>query len=59
MPSAWRKHIPNFPNGRSVKREEQKAFSKKYVLENYGFDPITDDQSDAILIGEGVIRMNE
>lgn len=58
MPSAWRKYIPDFPNGRS-KRDEHKAFSKKYVAKHYGFDPATDDQSDAILIGEGAIRMNE
>lgn len=61
MPSAWRKHIPEFPNGRSVKREEQKAFSVQYVLNHYDpiNDPITDDEADAILIGEAAIRMNK
>ena len=59
FPSTWRKYIPGFPNGRSVKRDEQKAFSVQYVTEHYGFTPISDDQSDAILVGEAVIRMNK
>ena len=59
MPSAWRKHIPDFPNGKGIKRQEQKNFSVKYVTDKYGFIPTTDDQSDAILIGEGVLRMYE
>lgn len=59
MPSAWRKHIPNFPNGKGVKREEQKNFSISYVIDKYGFEPKSDDESDAILIGEGVLRMYE
>lgn len=59
MPSAWRKYIPDFPNGKGVKRDVQKDFSKMYVEDIYGFKPITDDQSDAILIGEAVVRMNE
>lgn len=56
MPSAWRKNIPGFPNGRSIKRETQKQYSIKYVTDHYGFIPISDDQSDAILIGESIIR---
>ena len=58
MPSAWRKYIPEFPNGRS-KREEQKAFSMQYVADHYKIDLISDDQADAILIGEAVIRMSK
>ena len=57
MPSAWRKYIPEFPNGRSVKREQQKAYSIKYVQERYKISPASDDESDAILIGEAAIRM--
>lgn len=57
MPSSWRKHIPDFPNGKGVKRQEQKNFSIKYVEQKYGFTPKTDDESDAILIGEAAIRM--
>ena len=56
MPSAWRKYIPDFPNGKGVKRQEQKDFSVKYVTEKYKFTPATDDQSDAILIGEAMLR---
>lgn len=56
MPSSWRKYIPDFPNGRGVKREVQKEFSIEYVKQHYGFTPMTDDQSDAILVGEGMIR---
>ena len=59
MPSAWRKYIPNFPNGKGIKRETQKEFSVKYVTDKYGFEPKTDDEADAILIGEGVLRMYE
>ena len=59
MPSAWRKYIPEFPNYRT-KREEQKKFSVNYVRKNYGFEPVTDDQSDAICLGEAAICiMNE
>lgn len=56
MPSSWRKYIPDFPNGRGVKRDTQKEFSVQYVTEKYGFVPKTDDESDAILVGEGMIR---
>lgn len=59
MPSSWRKYIPNFPNGRSAKREEQKKFSVNYVTKKYKITPSTDDESDAILIGEGVLKMYE
>jgi len=56
MPSTWRKYIPNFPNGRGATRDEQKCFSVKYVTENYKITPKTDDESDAILVGEGMIN---
>ena len=58
-PSTWRKYIPGFPNGRGIKREEQKEYSVQYVTEHYGFVPKTDDESDAILIGEAVTRMKK
>lgn len=57
MPSAWRKYIPNFPNGRGVKREEQKNFSITYVINKFGFTPKSDDEADAILIGVGALNM--
>lgn len=56
-PSTWRKYIPGFPNGRSVKREQQKDYSVQYVRDNYKIEPKTDDEADAILIGEAVNRM--
>lgn len=57
MPSSWRKYIPDFPNGKGVKRQEQKEFSVAYVADKYGFNPKTDDEADAILIGEAAIKM--
>lgn len=59
MPSAWRRYIEGFPNGKGVKRQEQKSFSVKYVTDKFGFKPITDDQADAILIGEGYMKSCE
>lgn len=59
MPSSWRKYIPNFPNGKGIKRQEQKDFSITYVTEKYNITPKSDDEADAILIGEGVLRMYE
>lgn len=59
MPSAWRKYIPDFPNGRGSERDEQKEFSVTYVTDMYGFVPKTDDEADAICIGEAVIRMRK
>lgn len=59
MPSSWRKYIPDFPNGRGIGRDEQKKFSIQYVMDIYNITPQTDDQSDAILIGEAAIRMRK
>lgn len=55
MPSSWRKYIPDFPNGRGAKREEQKNFSITYVINKYHINPKTDDEADAILVGEGML----
>lgn len=57
MPNAWRKHIPGFPLGKNVKRDEQKKFSIKYFSDNYGKTPWSDDEADAVCIGEAAIRM--
>lgn len=59
MPSAWRKYVPDFPNGRGVERDEQKAFSINYVEKKYKIVPKTDDESDAILVGEGMINKHK
>lgn len=56
MPSSWRKYIPEFPNGRGHDRDEQKQFSVNYVKDKYKINPKTDDESDAILVGEGMIK---
>ena len=58
MPASWRKYIPKFPNGCNGQRDEQKEFSVQYVMQHYGFSPISDDQSDAICIGEAMLRKN-
>lgn len=57
MPSAWRKYIPGFPQGKGVKRDEQKSFSVMYFTDNYGRTPESDDESDAVCIGEAAMRM--
>lgn len=59
MPSSWRKYIKEFPNGKGIKRQEQKNFSIAYVIEKYNITPKSDDESDAILIGEGALKMYE
>ena len=56
MPSAWRKYIPDCPNGRSAKRDEQKAFAIKYVAKQYKVKAKTDDEAESILIGEALLR---
>lgn len=56
MPSAWRKYIPECPNGRSAKRDEQKAFAINYVSKQYKVKAKTDDEAEAILIGEALLR---
>lgn len=57
MPSAWRKYIPDFPQGKGVKRDEQKQFSIKHFINQYGRSPVSDDEADAVCIGEAAIRM--
>lgn len=57
MPSVWRKYIPGFPQGKGIKRNEQKKFSVKYFKDNYGKTPWSDDESDAVCIGEAAIRI--
>lgn len=49
MPTAWRKHIPDFP--KSAKRDEAKKYSIEYVKNKYNVDK-GDDVADAICIGE-------
>lgn len=53
-PSQWRKYISGFPNGRGIKREEEKAYSIQYVKKHYKLD-VGDDIADSILIGEAAL----
>lgn len=56
-PSSWRKYIDGFPNGKGVKRDEQKKYSVKYVAEKYKIE-CNDDVADAILIGEAANQID-
>lgn len=57
LPSQWRKYL-KFTQSRGTKRQQLKEQSIKYVLENYNLD-VTDDEADAICIGDAVIKMFE
>ena len=49
-PPTWRSKL-GFKQGGSVKRQDLKAQSVKYVLDTYGIDIKSDDITDAICIG--------
>ena len=55
-PAEWRALISKEKKGR--KREELKAWSIKTVKEKYGID-VSDDESDAILIGQSLINKRD
>ena len=54
-PTEWRKLID--PGKKPKKRDELKEWSKQKVFELYGIDNVTDDVSDAILIGQAYVNM--
>ena len=54
-PTSWRKQL-GFSQGKSVKRDQLKEQSIKYVLDKYGLD-VSDDKSDAICIGDAVLKL--
>ena len=54
-PTQWRKQL-NFQQGKNVKREQLKAQSLQYIIENYGLE-VTDDEADAICIADAVLKM--
>lgn len=54
-PTSWRSAI-GMKQGRNVKRDQLKEQSVKYVLDKYGLD-VGDDESDAICIGDAVLRI--
>ena len=56
-PTSWRKQL-NFKQGKGIKREKLKTQSIEYVLNKYNLT-VTDDESDAICIGDAVLKMFE
>lgn len=52
-PTEWRK-ILGFKQGKGVKRDEEKLQSVQYVKDRYNINPKTDDESDAICIGDAM-----
>lgn len=54
-PTEWRKLID--PGKKPKKRDELKEWSKQKVFKLYGIDNVTDDVSDAILIGQAYVNM--
>ncbi len=56
-PTEWRKLIDSGKKPR--KRDELKEWSKQKVYELYGIENVTDDVSDAILIGQAYINMGD
>lgn len=54
-PTSWRKAI-NMSQGKNVKREQLKAQAIQYVKEHYQLD-VSDDEADAICIGDAVMKM--
>lgn len=54
-PTSWRAAI-GIKQGRNVRREQLKEQSVKYVSDKYGLD-VGDDESDAICIGDAVLKL--
>ncbi len=52
-PTEWRK-ILGFKQGKGIKREEEKVQSMEYVEAKYHITVKTDDESDAICIGDAM-----
>lgn len=56
-PAEWRSKIKNKNEKNGRKRDELKQWSIAKVKELFNVDVISDDQSDAILIGQALINM--
>lgn len=54
-PTEWRKLVD--PGKKPRKRDELKEWSKQKVYELYGINNVTDDVSDAILIGHAYLNL--
>lgn len=52
-PTEWRKTL-GFKQGKGIRREEEKAQSLEYVYNKYNITAETDDESDAICIGDAM-----
>lgn len=55
MPSVWRKYVPEFNQG-GKERSELKEESIRVCRELFGFEPLSDDEADSVLIGYGMIN---
>ena len=55
MPSVWRKYIPECSQG-GKERAELKEESIRVCRELFGFEPLSDDEADAVLIGQSQIN---
>ena len=55
MPSVWRKYVPGFQQGKK-NREELKEESIQLCKKIFKFNPLSDDEADACLIGYGMIN---
>lgn len=58
-PTQWRKLVRRDDEKLPRKRDELKLWSINKVAELYGIQEISDDISDAILIGQAFINMNQ
>lgn len=54
MPSVWRKYIPEFDQG-GKERTELKEESIRICKDFFGFQPKSDDEADACLIGYSML----
>ncbi len=54
-PTQWRKQL-KFNQGKSVKRNELKEQSVKYIFDNYELN-VSDDEADAICIADAVLKI--
>lgn len=55
-PSHWRAHL-NLPNGKGIKREQQKKYAQDYALKKYN-KSVSQDEADALCIGTYYITKN-
>lgn len=54
-PTSWRSAI-GMKQGKNIKRKQLKEQSTNYILDKYGLN-VTDDEADAICIGDAVLKL--